>query len=113
MTSASASSKAPRTAKASKPKGKPRGKPIQKGQVLNPKGRPPGSRNKLAEDFVKALSADFDEHGAAAIIAVRETKPEVYVRVVSDLVPKNVKLEHDASDTFLNIWKTMNGMTDD
>lgn len=92
-----------------KQKGKPRGKPIQPGQVLNPKGRPPGSRNKLSEDFVLALAEDFETHGKTAIQNVRETKPEVYVRVVADLVPKDFNLNHNASDAFVGLWKMLSG----
>ena len=80
------------------------------GESGNPAGRPKGSRNKLTEDFVKTLADDFEEHGEQAIRDVREGHPQVYVRVVADLVPKNVKMEHDASDTFKNIWKAMNGI---
>lgn len=56
-------------------------------------GRPKGSRNKLGDDFLKALASDFEEHGTAVIAKVRETKPEVYLRVVADLLPKNVKVD--------------------
>jgi hypothetical protein len=30
-------------------------RPVQPGQVLNPAGRPKGSRNKLGEDFIAAM----------------------------------------------------------
>ncbi|WP_374634030.1 DUF5681 domain-containing protein [Ferrovibrio sp.] len=62
------------------------------GQVANPKGRPKGSRNKLGEDFLRELCADFAEHGRAAIEAVREKKPEVYMKVVADLLPKQIEV---------------------
>jgi hypothetical protein len=55
--------------------------PWKPGQSGSPKGRPPGSRNNLGEAFVEALYKDFVEHGAKAIVACRETKPEVYLMV--------------------------------
>lgn len=55
-------------------------------------GRPKGSRNKLGEDFLKVLAADFEQHGQQVIEKVRETKPEVHLRVVADLLPKDVKV---------------------
>lgn len=58
-------------------------------------GRPKGSRNKIGEDFLKAMAADFEEHGAAVIAKVRETKPEVYLRVVADILPKELTLNRD------------------
>jgi hypothetical protein len=39
------------------------------------------------------LAADFEQHGQAVIEKVRETKPEVYLRVVADLLPKNVTVD--------------------
>lgn len=58
-------------------------------------GRPKGSRNKLGDDFLKSMADDFEQHGAAVIQTVRETKPDVYLRVVADLLPKELKLERD------------------
>jgi hypothetical protein len=55
-------------------------------------GRPKGSRNKLGEDFLNVLAADFEQHGQRVIEKVRETKPEAYLRVVADLLPKDVKV---------------------
>src|SRR5215212_3631689 len=35
-----------------------RGRPFQPGQSGNPTGRPPGSKNKLAEAFLRELASD-------------------------------------------------------
>ena len=51
-------------------------------------GRPRGSRNKLTEDFLTALSEDFAEHGVDAIRFVRADKPDQYLKIVASLVPK-------------------------
>jgi Family of unknown function (DUF5681) len=59
----------------------------------NPAGRPRGSRNKLAEDFVAALYDDFRDHGAAAIAACRAEKPDVYVRVIANLLPRDMTIK--------------------
>jgi hypothetical protein len=66
--------------------------PWKPGQSGNPYDRPKGSRNKLSEEFIQALAADFEEHGRAVIRQVRETKPEVYLKVVASLLPKDVNL---------------------
>jgi len=55
-------------------------------------GRPKGARNKLGEAFLEAMQKDFEEHGAQAIAQARETKPEVYVRVIAGLLPTEHKL---------------------
>lgn len=65
-------------------------------------GRPKGSRNKLGEAFLQALQEDFDTHGADAIVKTRETKPEVYVRVIAGLLPSehtlNINRNEELSD---------------
>lgn len=78
----------------------PPGRPFQPG---NP-GRPKGSRNKLGEEFIKALYADFEEHGPAVIATVRQEKPDQYLKVVASVLPKEVKVttEVDLSDDELD-----------
>jgi hypothetical protein len=72
---------------------KQRGAPFKPGQSGNPAGRPKGSRHKLGEEFIQALYADFQEHGPSVIAKVRERKPEVYLKVVASLLPREVKLD--------------------
>ena len=55
-------------------------------------GRPKGSRNKLSEDFLRALAEDFAEHGAKAIAETRQSKPEAYLGVIGKLMPKLMEL---------------------
>lgn len=58
-------------------------------------GRPKGSRNKLGENFLKALSADFEAHGEEAIAETREKDPAAYVRVVAGLLPKEMLIRKE------------------
>jgi hypothetical protein len=67
--------------------------PWKPGQSGNPKGRPKGARNRLGTQFLEALEADFNQFGPQAIAQVREKKPEVYMRVVADLLPKEASLK--------------------
>lgn len=75
-------------------------KPWEQGRSGNPRGRPKGSRNKLAESFLSALSADFDAHGAAVIERVRTEDPSTYLRVTANILPKelNVAVERTARE---------------
>lgn len=67
-------------------------KPFQPGQSGNPKGREKGSRNKLGEEFIEALQADFKDHGKDAIIKVRTEKPDQYLKVIASIVPKDLNV---------------------
>jgi hypothetical protein len=73
------------------------------GQSGNPAGRPKGSRNKLGEQFLTDLYADWVENGVAAIKKVRETRPEIYLKVVASILPKQLEIKSDPFD----------GITDD
>ena len=59
----------------------------------NPSGRPKGSRNKLQEDFLRDLYADWHEGGKEALATMRAEKPNEYVRVVAGLLPSKVEVE--------------------
>ena len=64
----------------------------QKGVSPNPAGRPKGSRNKLAEQFVADVLAEWENHGAVAISDMREKNPGDFVKMVASLLPKDVNL---------------------
>lgn len=68
-------------------------KQFQPGQSGNPKGRAKGSRNKLGEDFLSALQADFALHGAGTITKVREERPHEYLKIVAGILPKELNLK--------------------
>lgn len=61
-------------------------------------GRPKGSKNKLGEAFVAALHEDFQEHGVKVIETVRVEKPDVYLKVIAQIIPKEFTIKTDAFD---------------
>ena len=79
--------------------------PWKPGRSGNPKGRPKGARNRLGTQFLEALEADFNKHGAQAIEQVRQKKPEVYMRVVADLLPKEANINVEAGEAFVELWR--------
>ena len=79
--------------------------PWKPGRSGNPKGRPKGARNRLGTEFLEALEADFNQFGSQAIAQVREKKPEVYMRVVADLLPREANINVEAGEAFVNLWR--------
>lgn len=72
------------------------------GNNANPNGRPKGSRNKLGEDFIQALQADFQTNGKKAIETVRDERPHEYLKVIASLLPKQVEIKEGAFDGVSN-----------
>lgn len=77
------------------------------GQSGNPKGRPKGSRHKLSEDFLKALSDDFSQNGTRVIAQVRQEDPAKYLTIVAQVVPKENELNIKGDDAFMKIWQAV------
>ena len=55
-------------------------------------GRPVGSRNRLSEQFLSALAADWEEHGVKVLQKVREERPQDYLRVVASILPRELQV---------------------
>lgn len=78
------------------------------GQSGNPNGRQKGSRNKLSEAFLSAMLEDFNQAaetqgisaGKEAIARVRKEDPSTYLRVIGQLMPKEVHIKEDVLDAF-------------
>ena len=60
-------------------------------------------RNRLGKAFISRMRADFQKHGIATIEKVRKEKPEVYLNLVSRLVPQQleVNVQHSFTDVLL------------
>lgn len=66
-------------------------------QPGNP-GRPKGSRNKLGEQFLADMLADWEKHGTETIVTVREKKPDQYLKVVASILPKELNVRINELD---------------
>lgn len=55
-------------------------------------GRPKGARNKLGEEFLQDMLADWKENGVAAIKAARLENPLGYVKVTASILPRELNL---------------------
>ncbi len=61
-------------------------------------GRPKGSRNKLGEQFLEDLLEAWRKDGPEVIDRVFRTKPEVALKVIASILPKEVNLKVDPLD---------------
>jgi len=69
------------------------------GQKSNPGGKPVGARNELAASFLKTLAKDFNAHGESVLVALRLDRPDVYIKVIAELLPK---IEEKTVDVAIN-----------
>jgi hypothetical protein len=53
-------------------------------------GRPKGSRNKLGEQFITDLQAEWQKSGATALERMAKNDPSAFVKVVAQLQPKEL-----------------------
>ena len=63
-------------------------------------GRPVGSRNRLSEKFLADLQRVWLKKGVAALDKVADSNPEVLVRVVASILPKQLDATLDVSVDF-------------
>src|SRR5262245_24800026 len=73
------------------------------GQSGNPTGRPRGARSRLGERFLEALASDFDQHGVATIEKVRARDPVAYVKVIKDVLPKEILVQAFSLNASVNL----------
>jgi hypothetical protein len=60
------------------------------GQSGNPTGRPKGARSKLATQFLDDLVERWEEDGKKALELCAKREPTQFVKVVKDLLPREV-----------------------
>lgn len=61
-------------------------------------GRPKGSRNKLAENFVADAYASWQQNGSAALERLYQEDVAAYVKVMAGLLPKDVNIRTGTLD---------------
>ena len=65
-------------------------------------GRKKGSRNKLTKVYLKLLDAAIEERGSEALDKIIDTRPDVFLKLVGQLVPKDLDVRH-SGDVTVNI----------
>ena len=62
----------------------------EKGKSGNPKGRPLGSRNRLADDFITDVYNLWKTQGKEILQRTAEKNPEVVVKLIGQMIPKEL-----------------------
>jgi hypothetical protein len=71
-------------------------------------GRKLGSRNAIATDFLKAIQADFEEHGLEAVERCRRENAPIYLKIVADLLPKEASDKIAGTDGLFRACESLN-----
>jgi hypothetical protein len=75
----------------------PNPSPATRFSAGNPsRGRQKGARDRFSAAFLTDFADDYEQHGKAAIQAVREKDPGTYMRVAASLLPKQVEISEDS-----------------
>jgi len=78
----------------------------------NPAGRPKGARSRLGEEFVEALAADFEEHGAGCIAKVRAQDTSTYLKLISNILPRETLVRAFSVHADINVFGDANDLAD-
>ena len=73
---------------------------LKPGSILNPRGRPKSARSKLSESFLVDLHDVFMQRGKAAIEEVCKDKPAEFLRVIAQVLPKQLEAEDDDGNVY-------------
>ena len=61
------------------------------------KGRSKGSRNRITKLYLDILRKSIEEHGEEVLERVRKERPEVWVKLLAVLVPKDLDVQHSGN----------------
>ncbi len=53
-------------------------------------GRPKGARNKVTKAYLDAVAKSFAKNGPEVLEIIKEKRPDVYMKLVAALVPKDL-----------------------
>jgi len=102
-----------------------RGYPEVGQQAATPLGKAPPSRRGSVQsrivrtrditvhNLLTALAKDFAKHGESAIVACRLNKPEAYLKLIADMMVKQVNIEGTVGLTIVELLAGVQGRTID
>ena len=57
-------------------------------------GRPKGARNKVTKAYLDAVAKSFAKNGPEVLEIIKEKRPDVYMKLVAALVPKDLDVKY-------------------
>jgi hypothetical protein len=66
---------------------------FQKGNNFNPGGRPRGSRNRFAAQFIKDFLKEWEQSGPDALRILAKEEPAKFVAIAAAIIPRDFTLE--------------------
>lgn len=90
--------------------------PVKKGQVLNPKGRGKGVRNKLSNTFLTDLNSYWDKIDKSGtrraenlLDRAAEKDPMAFCKMIASIIPKELHKENHVQVSFVEALKSIQG----
>ncbi|TPJ05174.1 hypothetical protein FJW04_29730 [Mesorhizobium sp. B2-7-3] len=65
--------------------------------------RPKRTKKTLGDDFLAAVRADFQAHGAGVLAEVRTDKPDQYLKIVLSVLPRDFDVAVNQLDALSDI----------
>jgi hypothetical protein len=71
-------------------------------------GRQKGSRNRLAEDFLRDLHTEWEKSGPEALSKCAKDEPATFCKIVANLMPKEIDSTFKVD---IDLFQSCNSMT--
>jgi len=86
---------------------------IQPGQVLNPKGRPKGAKNKITKDVAGGFLDAWQQMGSVEHLARwGKENPDAFYALLGKLLPKEVKQSGESTHTHTHKYRGIQELVD-
>lgn len=79
--------------------------PWKKGESGNPRGRPKGAKDSLAQAYVRAIGRIWEKKGEEVLERLVDEDPATFARLVGALMPKDYMIKQQEPWEIIFRWK--------